>query len=177
VYHSTVEPTAVNRDIRRYNLHTMEKVYKIYPLVLGRWRCRWMELISVCKVCFSPTLHCVTDWFYLIESIFLKEALYYIFTLIRSFPTWLESITSARHLARGISYLRIRKHSQMGRWGNCIQCLRNFFSTLIPTRTCRAPIINLQWAKKSNTGTGISKKLVIMHYVYSDLLSTVSSTK
>ena len=26
VYHSTVEPTAVNRDIRRYNLHTMEKV-------------------------------------------------------------------------------------------------------------------------------------------------------
>jgi hypothetical protein len=26
VFCSTVEPTAVNRDIRRYNLHTMEKV-------------------------------------------------------------------------------------------------------------------------------------------------------
>lgn len=27
IFHSTQEPTAVNRDIRRYNLHTMEKVF------------------------------------------------------------------------------------------------------------------------------------------------------
>jgi len=27
VYHSKVEPTDINRDIKRYNLHTMEKVY------------------------------------------------------------------------------------------------------------------------------------------------------
>ncbi len=30
VYHSIVEPTAVNRDIRRYNLHTMEKVIIVF---------------------------------------------------------------------------------------------------------------------------------------------------